>query len=426
MAGNAVLIVGGGGLQHPAVSAACALGLSVWVSDRDPVCPCARLADRFFPLDIYDVEGHVALAQANRDDLAGVFTTACNATVTVAEAAAAAALPGIPPGLARVMADKTAFRQHLQDFGLSALQPEWVLAEAPQAARSFAERVGLPVIVKAAGGSGGRGHHIIHDMGAFDRALNSAPFPVFIEKYVAGIEVSAEAIWVDGQMAPLNAVLRLFAPRWPLDAAEVLVPGRAAGLPLPWTNRVLEAGFYTPVELGHVSPAPLSPDQYLGLWLAVESVGLALGYDRLDGGHILKCDLLLASPNILVLEATPRLSGNWDSGLSHRLAWGRDLTRLALSYAVGRPPHPSEFQPRQFQYAVVLNLFSPPGILESVSFPRDANVLRRFWKPVRIPAEMDGYASGIGAYAYGTGKSWPAAYLAACAEAAKVVFHVER
>ncbi|HID22821.1 MAG TPA: hypothetical protein EYP14_10530 [Planctomycetaceae bacterium] len=63
MAGNAVLIVGGGGLQHPAVSAACALGLSVWVSDRDPVCPCARLADRFFPLDIYDVEGHVALAR---------------------------------------------------------------------------------------------------------------------------------------------------------------------------------------------------------------------------------------------------------------------------------------------------------------------------------------------------------------------------
>jgi len=416
----AVLIVGGGSLQTPAMLAARSLGYDVWVTDRDPDCPGALLANRFIPLDIYDVDAHVALARECARDLAGVFTTACNATVTVAAAAAAAGLPGIPVPLAETMADKLRFRVRLADAGLAALQPAWAAVTGRIGVESFARDQGFPVIVKATNLSGGRGHRIVHADGAL-AALDDAP--ALVEEYVAGDEVSVDTLWIDGTMVPLNAVLRLFAPRWLTFRPR----SGNADLPMPWPRRILEAGWRTPIELGHISPAPVSADRYFALWMAVEAVGSALGYDKLVGGHVLKCDLVLTEDGVKVLEATPRLSGNWDSGLSHHLAFGRDLTRLALSLAVGRLPHPTWWQPRHFRYAVVLNLYPErPGLLESVSIPSGARAVRRFQKPVRIPAVVDGYASSIAAYAAGVGASWLEAYLDAAGVAGKVVFHVER
>jgi len=56
-----ILIVAGSILQVPAVVAARELGLYVIVTDRDPDCTCAELADEFYAIDIFDVEGQTEI-----------------------------------------------------------------------------------------------------------------------------------------------------------------------------------------------------------------------------------------------------------------------------------------------------------------------------------------------------------------------------
>src|SRR4029079_1285238 len=99
----AVLIVSGGVLQFPAIVAAHDLGLAAILTDRDGGAPALQRADEAHAVDIFDVEGHIALARklAESWDLRGVFCQGADVEVTVASVAEALGLPGIPVAAAR-------------------------------------------------------------------------------------------------------------------------------------------------------------------------------------------------------------------------------------------------------------------------------------------------------------------------------------
>lgn len=378
--GPAALIVTGAAVQRPAVEAAHALGLQAIVTDRDPDCACAGLADLFFPLDIYDVKGHVKLVRDLRGvvDLRAVFTAAADPILTVAHAAREAGLHHVPVDTAIACASKSVTRTRLLINDVP--QPEFALVGTADEAREAVVRIGKPCIVKATGSAGGKGHTKVQSTDdvtpeIFDLAIRySKAGIVLVEELLDGLELSAEALWWNGAMFPLNAVERPFAHRF-TDAmrhAEMAIfdfLGRdfeASG----W-QAAIERGHEVAIELGHYNPAILAPATWDEVWDVVERTGHAIGLDKAAGGHIHKVDLICTAAGIKVLETTVRLSGNWDSGATSPLAHGVNYTLGALKLALGQPPDWSLFAPRWHRHAVCLFKFVEPGKVRSFGGDHD-------------------------------------------------------
>ena len=371
-----ILIVGGGILQVPAVEAAHDLGYKVVVTDWNPECVCAKLADHFEQISTFDTEEHVRYVQKSWQEktgvpLAAVFTAGADPIVTVARAAEAAGCHGLPVHIAETCADKTKTRNALDGLGL---QPEWgvipTMKEAYLGIRkkedyiamgaakimSFTKRAGKSgYIVKATGSSGSRGHtrgtaedfqseEFCADAYALARKFSNAR-DVLVEELLTGIELSVETLWYDGTMIPLNAVERPF-----------------------------RAG--TNIELGHYNPAMLEPETWKQVWAVMQQAGDAIGMCDTVGGHIIKGDLILTDDGPKVLELTARLSGGFDSGWTSPLAHGVNYTRGALKLALGWPLHEAlpDFAPRWHRHAACLAVFAEPGIVKAIHGVEKASV----------------------------------------------------
>jgi len=393
---DTVLLVTGGRLQEPAVTAAHKFGLRVIVTDRDPKCYCASLADKFYPLDIYDVEGHVKLVhqlQAEGVDLRAVFTAAADPVLTVAVAAREAELHGVPVATAIACQSKSAMRHVLSQGNVP--QPRHEHVRTHEEARAAAQKLGR-CIVKAARAAGGKGHTKIHDPASlteavFARALALSPAGfVMVEELLFGPELSVESLWWNGTMHPLNAVERPFAHGW-----DELFHGVECTVALDegW-HLAIDRADEVAIELGHYNPAMLPAPAWDKTWDICDKVGHAIGLGDAKGGHILKCDLLLADGEPRVLECTVRLSGNWDSGRTSPLAHGVDYTMGALKLALGEPPDWTLFAPRWHRHAVCLFKFVPAGKVRSISETptSGAEVIRRYDVGDMVPP-LDSYAA---------------------------------
>lgn len=374
---GSVLIVTGGPLQVPAVEAARKLGLRVIVTDRDPHCACAELADVFYALDIYDVAGHRRLVRELQSDgvpLRGVFTAAADPVATVAYAADEVSLHGVPISVAEMLVAKFRVRTYLQYAEVP--QPRFYFCYCPDEMREAVAELGGTAIIKATGAAGGRGHTKVHCIEqatnqVFETALAYATYGclVLAEELLDGLELSAEALWWNGTMTPLNAVERPFAHR---SGDAFRYSGLAfpvGAMPTEAWQRAIERGSKVAIELGHYNPALLAPATWDEVWQVVEQTGTAIGLGDASGGHIHKCDLILTDDGVKVLETTVRLSGNWDSGRTSPLAHGVDYTLGALKLALGGEPDWTLFAPRWHRHAVCLFYFAPHGRVTYVQMP---------------------------------------------------------
>lgn len=359
---NRILIVAGSILQAPAVTAARELGLRVVVTDRNPSCVCATLANEFYQLDIFDAPGHVALAKS-LPDLAAVFTTACDATVTVATVARKTGMHGLPVKVAARCRSKILTRMALHG---KVPQPRFIFTGSVHAARRAVGEIGAS-IVKAVGSSGGRGHTRVASPDAvmdevFERAAAlSRSGNVLVEEMLHGPELSVETLWHDGEMWPLNAVERPFAHRpWELGHYT------SYGTNLKPFGVTAEAAAKHTIELGHFNPAKLQPAWIDEVWRVMRAAGDAIGMDEAAGGHILKGDVILPDDGPKVLELTPRLSGNFDSGRTSPLAHGVNYTKGAVKLALGGFPDWKLFTPRWYRHAVCLSKFAQPGTVAEI------------------------------------------------------------
>jgi geranyl-CoA carboxylase alpha subunit len=81
---------------------------------------------------------------------------------------------GPPPAAMRAMADKAEARQRLSAAGVPVLPGYDGADQQRDTLRREAERIGLPLMIKATAGGGGRGMRLVTQMSALDAALDSA------------------------------------------------------------------------------------------------------------------------------------------------------------------------------------------------------------------------------------------------------------
>lgn len=84
------------------------------------------------------------------------------------------AFVGPPTEVARLMADKWAARSKMTELGVPVLPGEKVAADDSQAVIAAAERIGLPLMVKATDGGGGIGMQIVQTQARLERAARRA------------------------------------------------------------------------------------------------------------------------------------------------------------------------------------------------------------------------------------------------------------
>jgi biotin carboxylase len=331
---SAILIVCGGLLQVPAIDAAHDLGLHVVMTDGHIDAPAMRLADEPFQLDIYDVEGHVALARdlERRHELAGVFTEGADVEVTVAAAAAATGLPGIPLEAAQNTKNKARMRACLDRAGI--LNPAWAEVAAIDEATGAAESIGYPLIVKPVDNCASRGTTRVAAPDALEPAIrqaieSSTTSTALIEGCLTGSEQSVELLFdEDGCAHRLNVVDRPFAS----DSSYA-------------------------IELGHVNPSALPQAEQERIFELAEAAAAATGVSF----GAFKADTILTADGPRILEVTARLSGGFDCQKTTPLATGRNFIRAAMRLACGMGLDPADLEPTRRLHAAAWTAFPRPG-----------------------------------------------------------------
>jgi acetyl-CoA carboxylase biotin carboxylase subunit len=110
----------------------------------------------------------------------------------------------------RAMGDKVAAREAAEKAGVPVVPGSEGRVDDPAQATEIAERIGFPVMIKAAAGGGGRGIRVADDMGAFERLMPQASAEalaafgdggLYIEKAIARARHIEVQIVGDGKRA---------------------------------------------------------------------------------------------------------------------------------------------------------------------------------------------------------------------------------
>jgi S-sulfo-L-cysteine synthase (3-phospho-L-serine-dependent) len=285
------------------------LGLRPVLLARDPARYPYVAADHI-DFRLADTGSAAGVLEACRDldgPIAGVTSSSEYSIATSAEAARSLGLPHPDPDAVRACRDKHAQRAALSRAGVSG--PEYAAAHTPDQAAAAAARIGYPVVVKPASGTGSIAVRLCQTAGQVRAAVGhafAAPDPalppqdtVLVEEYLTGAEYSAELI----------------------DESVVGI-----------TKKLLGGEPYF-VETGHDFPAPLPAADRSALGeVAVAAVrALRLGW---GGAHVeLRYS---AAGRACVVEVNPRLAG----GMIPRAvqeATGIDMIYHVVAAAAGRP-----------------------------------------------------------------------------------------
>lgn len=340
--GKVVLILGGGVMQLPAITAARRLGCSVHVADRDRDCPGAGRADVFHHVDLSDEYLIVKTARSIRD-LAGVFTAGTDFSTSVARVAGDLGLPGIPYEVSRNATDKGQMRRTLQNAGIAV--PRFVEIDDPAHAETRTRTLCFPVVVKPVDNMGSRGVQRVADAGELDHAIAGAlawsrQKKAIVEEFISGTEYSLDAIVME---------------------EAIYITGIA--------ERHI---FFPPyfVEMGHTIPAQLEEKEATVLSEAFKQAIRALGITRGAAKGDLFLDRSEKKPKGVVGEVAARLSGGYMSGWTFPLATGIPLSEIGIRVALGETPQQALFTPSHHAYVAERALISPPGTVVSVEVPR--------------------------------------------------------
>ena len=221
-----VLLVG---LRAGALDAAERLGLPVVAVVEVPpgLARSARLADAVVASFDAPAERWRRVAESvQRHRPAAVVALTERSVVPAAHLRAALGLDGLSVEAAHVCTDKRAMKRAARAAGLACA--DVVEAGDGIGGAALVERLGLPLVLKSAVGSGGRGTEIVSDRAAVPDVL---PPGAMAESFVEGVEMSVET-------------LAHGAGVW-LNPTEYVVPGWSSLVPAPLapTERAEVAAF---------------------------------------------------------------------------------------------------------------------------------------------------------------------------------------
>jgi len=309
-------------------------GLKALVTDGNPYCPGARMADAFFNVSTYDIDGHLRLAEVLSLEIVGVLTVAADVGVTVSALAERLGLRACSLNAAAKAANKVNMRLLTNPY---IQNHPWFLVVGPG---MTAEKVwkdwnkyfsrAQPCVIKAADNSGSRGMTIVRKKedlpGAIERARKANRYDnrILVEELLSGPEIAVDTFIVDGEARVINVAERYFHR-----------PG---------------------VEAGHVNPGRADDEIEEIASEYAKALGVTEGPFKLD---------LINDPRYgwVVLETATRLSGGFDHMYTAKLGPRKDITGFMLDYAIGERLDWRKVEKKRKLYAACYSPELPGGKL---------------------------------------------------------------
>ncbi len=364
MSDKAIIILGAGAQQIPAISRAHRLGYEVISPDMDPEAPGLAMSDHpLLGVSTHDPDAIIAQArrlQASGRSVDGVLAMAVEAAGSASRIAEALGIPTVGSTAADRATDKLARLKAWRAAGVSC--PSFGEATDARQAMQVAQEIGLPVVLKPLKRAGARGvvrcDSLEEVREVYDISARESEATVLIEEYIEGTEHSSESLVVDGRIHTLGFSDRNYDTKYK----------------------------YPPhlLENGDTCPTVLPQDVYEDVLAEVEKAIRALG---IDFGPA-KGDILVSNEGrVYMLEMAARLSGDYFCSYTAPLSNGSDIVSAAIQQAVSDPITP-EWLRWRYDRGVALRYFWPeplPGRIKAVSGWNESAVLPgvRFitWEP---------------------------------------------
>ena len=341
-AAQTLLVISGSREAVPVIVEAKRLGLRVLVMDGDPAAPGFRWGDVGLLASIDDPDSAVEAARtyAERRPIDGVLAVAADVPMTAAAVADALGLPGIPLKSAALAADKLAMKDCFRAHGVPV--PWYAPVENPIALRALVRQAGRALVLKPVDSRGARGvMRLLQDVDlAWAFALAAAESPtgrVMVEEFVAGPQVSTEAVVVDGRAITVACSDRNYE----------------------WLDRF--APFV--IDNGGDLPSCLPHDAVAVVERLMQEATTALGIRH----GTVKGDLVIGPDGPLMIALAVRLSGGFVCTHEIPLATGVNFVESAIHLALGRPVAAEDLVPRWSRGVAQRYFFPSPGTVVSVS-----------------------------------------------------------
>jgi geranyl-CoA carboxylase alpha subunit len=339
------------------------------VSEADRHALHARLADEAYeigappPCESYlNIERIIAAARATGAQAVHPGYGFLSENADFAEACAAAGLVfiGPPPEAIRLMGNKAAAKRRMREAGVPCIPGYDGTDQSDATLMREAEKVGLPLMIKAAAGGGGRGMRRVDDLAELPAALASA------RSEALSAFGSGELILEYALTAPRHVEVQVFA-----DAqGNVIHLGERDCSIQRRHQKVIEE-----------APSPaVNPELRARMGEAAVRAAKAIGY--VGAGTI---EFLLAEGDFVFMEMNTRLQ------VEHpvtELVTGLDLVDLQLRVAAGEPLPLSQADVRLEGHAIEARLYAENP---DAGFLPQTGTLLRWQLPagVRVDAGVD-------------------------------------
>ena len=197
-----IMILGAGTYQVPLIQTARRMGLYTIVVSIPGDYQGFALADKIYELDTRDKDG--ILEAAREEQIDGICTSGTDVAVsTIGYVCEKMGLSGIPQEAAAILTDKALMKEAFLKGGVSASTGMRVYSLTE--ARSAAERIGYPVVVKRVDSSGSRGITVVEHPERLEEAYHHAAKRstrdyVLVEGFIKGTEIGVDGFVQDGQL----------------------------------------------------------------------------------------------------------------------------------------------------------------------------------------------------------------------------------
>ena len=166
-----IMILGAGTYQVPLIQTARRMGLYTIVVSIPGDYQGFALANKIYELDTRDKDG--ILEAAREEQIDGICTSGTDVAVsTIGYVCEKMGLSGIPQEAAAILTDKALMKEAFLKGGVSASTGMRVYSLTE--ARSAAERIGYPVVVKRVDSSGSRGITVVEQPERLEEAYHHA------------------------------------------------------------------------------------------------------------------------------------------------------------------------------------------------------------------------------------------------------------
>lgn len=297
-----ILIFGVGQLQESLIIRCKMKNLYTVGIDPNPNAECKEIVDAFEVVAGDDYESTINIAR--KYNISGIITAATDKPlVMMARVAEALDLPFFSVETAEWSTDKLLMKQKFQEAGI--LCAKGFLLNSVRELTNL--KVNYPVIVKPRDNSGSRGVIYCNNFKEVEHALQEAfqytkKANVLVEEFIDGKEYSIESIHLNG-------------------VSHVIQITEKITTPFPYN-----------VELGHIQPADLTPNQSNEVSLLISKIASALKFEYCASHTEVKIN----SKGIYVIETSPRLGGDFITSTLTTLSTGINMEEILIKISINQ------------------------------------------------------------------------------------------